>query len=105
VEKVVFHLSRKFREGAGPLKLEEICEELELSAISVEPALEYLEKKGWLARVLPEKSSGGVKYLISREFSEDELSELIRDHLQLERISRFFDVESLVGRLGAPRSP
>jgi DNA-binding MarR family transcriptional regulator len=92
-------LEKSFSEGAGPQKLSRLCGTLKLSGASVEVALEYLERKGWVVRTRSEKASGEDLFVITRSIHQSELRDLLKDHLQIERIARFFDVDSLIDKL------
>jgi membrane protein len=99
LEKTILALEKSFSEGAGPQKLSRLCGTLKLSGASVEVALEYLERKGWVVRTRSEKASGEDLFVITRSIHQSELRDLLKDHLQIERIARFFDVDSLIDKL------
>jgi membrane protein len=99
LEKVLRALEKNFAEGGGPQKLSRLCSNLNLGGASVEPALDYLERKGWVVRTRSDKTPEEDSFVISRVIRESELRELLKDHLQIERISPFFDVEGLIGKL------
>jgi len=99
MEKTVWILSGQFHQNSGPLSLETLSGKLELGPGVLEPVLDFLERKGWVIRVVSEGKSGADRYLIAHEVKEDELLGLLKEYLHLDRISQNFDVYGLVAKL------
>jgi len=102
LEKVLKFLEQRFERGDGPQQVQSICESLRMGEGTIGVALEYLERKSCVTRVRPPQGKEGELFQVSRILPEEDLSSLLREHLQTARISRHFDVEGLLQRLRAP---
>ncbi len=102
LEKVLKFLEQRFERGDGPQQVQSICESLRMGEGTIGVALEYLERKSCVTRVRPPHGKEGELFQVSRILPEEDLSNLLREHLQTARISRHFDVEGLLQRLRAP---
>ncbi len=104
LERVLYHLDKKFKEGSGPQRLSTLCSVLNLSEVSVGFALEYLERRGWVLRT----RHGGRHlqedlFAITRVVGVEDLGKLLTEYLQVDRISQHFDVDGLIGKVRAHR--
>jgi hypothetical protein len=72
--------------------LEDLAAELEVPALFLETALEYLVSCGKVLR-------GDSGYALVCAVTEEDLLSLIKDHLELGRLNQKFDVLALISRL------
>jgi uncharacterized BrkB/YihY/UPF0761 family membrane protein len=99
LEKVLRFLGDGFHSGAGPQTAHRICMALSLSVGSIEPVLQFLEKRGRVVRVFPDRGSAGPGYIVTQAVLDEELPSLLRDYLQIEKIPSSYDVEGLIRKL------
>lgn len=97
-------LQIRFQNGAGPMPLSEISRELGVGGSALDRLSDFLEKRGRVIR-LEGDSRHSSSISLARPADESDLIFLIKEFLDLERISQDFDIFWLISKLNRSHAP
>jgi hypothetical protein len=101
LEKLVKVLEDRFKNSLGPASVHHLAEIIGVGPSMLEPLLDVLERKKWIIRSSADPQNGAFRYAIAHEVMDQDLLLLIKDFLNLDRISQNFDVFRLISMLKA----
>ena len=99
LEKTIGVLSEKFRSGLGAMSSRELSKELCVSFVDLDCVLSFLHKKKIIIAVEREADRGTAVFSIARSVDDQVLLGIIKDFLNLSKISQNLDVFQLLSRL------
>jgi membrane protein len=99
LEKLVHLLRHQFEQGKGPITVEEMSKKLDARILVVEAVLEFLTRRGAVSKVELRSGESAEAYALAQAITDDDLLLIIKDFLNLTRLSQSFDVFGLISRL------
>ncbi len=99
LEKIIHRFTEQFESGRNPLTVSELTQEFNLHESIAENLIEYLLRRGLLLEVSRKISRDESGYALAHRINDDDLLSLIKDYLNLTRLSQDFDVFDLISRL------
>lgn len=100
LKKLVDLLQQRFQTGEGPMPVAEISRKLGVGRPVLDRLSSFLEKRGRILR-LEGEGARDTALSLARPASEEDLISLIKEFLDLRRISQDFDVFDLISKLNS----
>jgi hypothetical protein len=99
LEKILQFFSDGFKAGAEAASLDQISKTLNLGVSTFEPILDFLERRGWVAKTAKLNAPSEIRYVITRDVKDPDRLNLLRDFLKVETLEQNFDVYRLISAL------
>ena len=96
---VAHELKSRFKNGKPAVTADQLCRQFKVDAVAVTNVLSFLARHHAVLESSPTSQKDVAHYTLARELDEKSLRSLIKDFLDLDRLSQSFDVESVIRAL------